>query len=87
MSPLRIVILIILFYLLYRLLFAGRIAAAKRKERKQEESESDILKEDPICGKLVPSRQAEVLVSQGKRYYFCSRKCRDSFRQQQGDNT
>lgn len=87
MSPLRIVILIILFYLLYRLLFAGRIAAAKRKGRKEEESESDILKEDPICGKLVPSRQAEVLVSQGKRYYFCSRKCRDSFRQQQGDNT
>ena len=87
MSPLRIVILIILFYLLYRLLFAGRTAAAKRKGRKQEESESDILKEDPICGKLVPSRQAEVLVSQGKRYYFCSRKCRDSFRQQQGDNT
>ena len=87
MSPLRIVILIILFYLLYRLLFAGRTAAAKRKKRKEEESESDILKEDPICGKLVPSRQAEVLVSQGKRYYFCSRKCRDSFRQQQGDNT
>lgn len=87
MSPLRIVILIILFYLLYRLLFAGRIAAAKRKGQAKEEPESDTLKEDPVCGKLVPSRQAEVLVSQGKRYYFCSRKCRESFRQQQGDNT
>jgi YHS domain-containing protein len=84
-SPLRIVILVILFYLLYRLLFAGRIAAARRKKQEKEEPQVDVLQEDPVCGRLVPSRQAVVLERKGEKHYFCSRECRDSFRQHQGE--
>jgi len=78
-SPFRIVILVILFYLLYRLLFAGRIAAARRKKQEKEEPQADTLQEDPVCGRLVPSRQAVVLERKGEKHYFCSRECRDSF--------
>lgn len=85
MSPLRIVIIVVLLYLLYRLLFAGRIAASRRKKPSGEEPLSDVLREDPVCGKLVPSRQALVWEHKGKTHYFCSRQCRDTFRNQQGD--
>jgi len=89
LNPLRIIILIILVYIGYRLIFGGRKSAeaAKQKGRSQPSDRglSDTLEEDPVCKKLVPSRQAVQLEWRGKKIYFCSRECCNTFRINQGE--
>jgi YHS domain-containing protein len=77
MSPFRLLILIVLFYFLFKLLFGrkrpksglgGRVAA-----------KHDILIEDPVCHTYVPKSQAVSLDQGEKIYYFCSKQCRESF--------
>ena len=80
MTPLRLLILAILFYIGWRLL--------KRSVRhKQTDKESDgrdpglqdVLVEDPVCHVLVPKHQALRLRRDGITYYFCSEQCCDQF--------
>jgi YHS domain-containing protein len=86
---LRIIILIILVYIAYRLIFSGRKSteATKQKGRSQTSDGGlrDTLEEDPVCKKLVPSRQAVQLEWRGKKFYFCSRECCNTFRTNQGE--
>ena len=85
MSPLRLLILAALGYILYRLLFgpkpvspqgAAPPAAAGRPA-------DDLLVEDPICHTYVPQQGAESLVVGGTTYYFCSPECRKKFQSEQ----
>jgi YHS domain-containing protein len=79
---------VILFYIAYRLIFKDRkSSAAARKGRLQPEDIplSDTLEEDPVCKKLVPSRQAVQLEWQGKKHYFCSQECCNTFRTNLGE--
>ena len=90
MSPLRIIILVILFYLAYRLIFSGRKGSAARLKRQAASQPSDLpltdtLEEDPVCKKLVPRQQAVQLQWQGKKLYFCSQECCNTFRTKQGE--
>ncbi|MFH7320034.1 YHS domain-containing protein [Desulfurivibrio sp. D14AmB] len=84
MHPLKIVILLVLFYLLYRLYISGR---KKRLEEKGAEREapaiSDLLVQDPVCGAYVAKGQALVLRDlDGSEHHFCSDKCRHAFIEQ-----
>jgi YHS domain-containing protein len=87
---LRILILIGLFYLLFRLL----INSGKR-ERTVESGPGldpggpaqDILKEDPVCHTLIPARRAITWQDNGKYLYFCSENCRSKYLTSQGDQT
>jgi len=85
MSPVRILILLGLFYLLYRLL----INAGKKEDGGEAAGAgmpaSDVLKEDPVCHVLVPARQATVLNNNGETLYFCSDACRSKYLISQGD--
>ncbi len=83
MSPLRILVLVILFYIGYRLIAGGRKKDSGKVESDKKSRvmpSSDILEEDPICKKLVPRQQAEQLDYNGNVYYFCSKKCCEEFR-------
>ncbi len=89
MSPIRILILAILVYIAYRLIFGGKTAAeGGRKPEKREVKEmpvDDVLEEDPVCGKLVPRKQA-VRYHQGeKTLYFCSEECCGKYKNDQKD--
>jgi YHS domain-containing protein len=83
MGPLRFIILLILFYIGYRLLIGG----LKRKKQTRKENSvvgesatvSDVLVEDPVCHILVPKGQAIHLQHQGKMVYFCSESCCTTF--------
>lgn len=87
MNPLRIFILAVLFYILYRLLFGGR----KRKKvagsasKPQQVAPQDTLVEDPVCHSYVPKRQAIQAVKEGETYYFCSDECCQTFLEEQGE--
>ncbi len=90
MSPLRVIILVILFYIAYRLI-RGKLPSSLtgRKPRTGATPEmpvSDTLEEDPVCKKLVPSRQAVQYEWQGRTIYFCSQECCNTFRSTQGDH-
>ncbi len=84
MNPLRIVILGILFYVLYRLLFGTKKVtrsgpASSDGKKSGREVAQDILVEDPECHTYIPKGQAIALKSKGQTYYFCSSRCRDAF--------
>lgn len=86
MGPLRIVILIILFYILYRLI----VSKPGKRERSRGGNEPfrgtqphDILEEDPVCHLCIPRRQAITVNSGGETFYFCSNACRKRFLEQQ----
>ncbi len=87
MSPLRLVILAILFYIGYRL-FVG--IGKKKFDNKQSDEKysppvSDALVEDPVCHTLVPKRQAIRLQHEKQIYYFCSEACCSRFISEKGE--
>jgi len=79
MHPIRILILAILFYILYRILFGGKKKVATRQNKGTPESLSDTLEEDPICHTYIPRAEAVTLEHNGKTLYFCSAECRDKY--------
>lgn len=89
MSPLRILILVGLFYLLFRLLVgAGKrhqVAGESEAAGSTAGAAQDILMEDPVCRTLIPARQAISWTNNGKTLYFCSEGCRSKFITSQGD--
>lgn len=80
MSPIRILIIAILFYIGYRLIVGG-----KKKKPTREIPKNDVLVEDPVCKKLVPKQQAIVYEAAGETHYFCSKKCCNVYRNQNGE--
>ena len=88
MTPLRLLILGVLFYLAWRLLRAGvsrkKTDVAVDTGAKDEVRPEDVLVEDPVCHVLVPKRQAVRLRREGVTYYFCSEKCCDQFTGESG---
>jgi YHS domain-containing protein len=88
LSPLRIIIIAILVYLAFRLITGGRKSKttdSRQKETPREMPASDILEEDPVCKKLVPRQQAVAFEYRGKKHYFCSKECCDTFRTKRGE--
>ncbi len=88
MTPLRLLILGVLFYLAWRLLRAGvsrkKTDAPGETGANGEVRPEDVLVEDPVCHVLVPKRQAVRLRREGVTYYFCSEKCCDQFTGESG---
>ncbi|MFH7326751.1 YHS domain-containing protein [Desulfurivibrio sp. C05AmB] len=89
MHPLKIVILLVLFYLLYRLYMSGRKKrlAQREQEKQGRPAIDDVLVQDPVCGAYVPRSQALQQRRAGREFFFCSEKCRREFaeRDQQAD--
>lgn len=85
MSPQRLVLLALLFYIAWRLvknLLRNKIKEKARELLQKEEAEQagkttvqDTLVEDPVCHTLIPQHQAIRLHHNGKMYYFCSDSC------------
>jgi len=91
LSPLRIIIIAILIYIAYRLITGGtRKPSSGRGWKNRSAREvpvSDTLEEDPVCKKLVPRRQAIQYEYHGKKLYFCSKECCNTFRSNQGEHS
>ena len=85
MSPVRLFILAILFYIAWRLFNGSTGKKPKNSEQPSDSSDvRDVLMEDPVCHTLVPRGQAIRLRHKGKTYYFCSEKCCDTFTRESG---
>jgi len=86
-TPLRLVIICVLRYILYRLLTGPK----KKQEEVQGNGSAssggavqDVLAEDPVCHTYIPKGQAVQLHHDKKMYYFCSDKCCEMFLKKKG---
>ena len=92
MHPLRIVLLVVLFYILFRLIIgsvrrsAGKASSPRGAGSGRDQSAQDVLMPDPVCGTLIPTRSAFTLKKDGKTLYFCSEGCRRQFTTKQGES-
>jgi YHS domain-containing protein len=86
MSPLKIVILAVLFYVLFRLLFGSKKVDKPASKPVPEElgANNDVLVEDPVCHTYVPRKMALRAVKDGETYFFCSEKCCQIFLENKG---
>ena len=87
MTPMRLVIIGALLYILYRLLVGpgkGKVSGKKSGPASGEGIVQDVLVEDPVCHTLIPRGQAVQLHHDKKMYYFCSQKCCNNFLKQKG---
>jgi YHS domain-containing protein len=86
-TPLRLVIIGLLLYILYRLLIGPKKKQKEARENGPSSSEGavqDILAEDPVCHTYIPKGQAVQLHHDKKMYYFCSDKCCEMFLKKKG---
>ncbi len=84
MTPLRLIVLAVLFYIGYRLIRSMLLDQFEKKtaQDKKETPVQDTLVEDPVCHTLVPKKQAVRLRKGRQTYYFCSEQCCDTFIEQ-----
>ena len=77
----RIIVLLALAYLVYRLLkgwIRGRMIPG-RMNPKEAGRIDDVMIKDPQCGVYFPQRDGVVFKSEGRELLFCSQKCRDRY--------
>ncbi len=86
MNPLRILIIFLLFYLLFRLLIGKSKKGPAKSSGGASLPTQDVLVEDPICKVCVPKKQALTLKDNDKIIYFCSTECREKFIATKGAN-
>ena len=87
MTPLRLVIIGVLLYIVYRLLTGPKKKQQEVQENGPASSEGavqDVLAEDPVCHTYIPKGQAVQLHHDKKMYYFCSDKCCEMFLKKKG---
>ena len=87
MTPLRLLIIGFLLYILYRLLIVPRKKRVHGKKQGAAASGGavqDVLVEDPVCHTFVPKGQAVQLHHDKQMYYFCSNKCCEMFLKKKG---
>ena len=75
---LRLIILIIVIYLLYRLI-KGMFGTKKAMPKKGPTAVIDEMVQDPYCKTYIPRREAVRRVLGGKEILFCSEECGDKY--------
>jgi len=79
----RLLILALLVYILYRVLRLYMGPGRKPGEASMRKSEPggviDEMVRDPLCKTYIPLREAERRVIDGETYFFCSDQCADTF--------
>lgn len=82
---LRIIVLVVLLLVVYRIIKAKSYKnARKRFAALTNESAEVKIFTDPVCGAKVAHKNAHLLVYNGEEYGFCGKKCMRAF--QQGQN-
>ena len=87
MSPLRLAIIGVLLYILFKSLTGPRKRGGYFKKNNPApggDGVQDVLVEDPVCHTYIPKEQAVQLHHDNQMYYFCSDKCCKMFLKQKG---
>ena len=82
-----IAVIVFLFYRFVRVLLrlpGGTKRTSFPRPRAPEKTEEMV--KDPCCGVYVPLSEAKSLTVDGKRYYFCSTECMETYRKEKNLN-
>lgn len=83
----RLLLLLTIGYILYKVLWKGESLRFFKTKRKQDRSYPqkplEEMKKDPICGTYIPENQALKYKAGGETHCFCSEECKTKFRQLQ----
>lgn len=89
MGIVRLIVLFVILYLLYRVTKNLIGSATQKKRIRSEENRNrqpdrlgEELVQDPVCGTFVPISNALKLKNGGKTLYFCSRECLEKYRKE-----
>ena len=74
----RLLILIFLAYLLYRVL-RWVFASTQKLKTSDNGATIDEMVQDPSCQTYIPLRDSQRRFIGGREYFFCSRECADKF--------
>lgn len=74
----RLLILIFLAFLLYRVV-KRYLRLGQKVEQRTEGGPVDEMVQDPSCMTYIPSRTAYRKVIAGKEFFFCSKECAEKF--------
>lgn len=82
----RILILILLVYLGYRVLKSLIGSGGSRREMAETETlpVDDVMVKDPVCETYFPKKDGVKAVVKGETLYFCSETCRDVYLDRMG---
>ena len=77
---LRIVLIGIIIFFLFRLFFKGNLFGfLKRNKKSTSPKPLEEMKKDPICGTFIPQSQALEYKSGDQIHYFCSEECKSKY--------
>ncbi|MBW2091539.1 MAG: YHS domain-containing protein [Deltaproteobacteria bacterium] len=88
MNYLRWLIIVVLFYLIYRVIkglflprspFEDQPASSWPSDEAENNKDASDLVQDPQCGVYLPQAEAIRYNVNGKTLYFCSQKCKREF--------
>lgn len=74
----RIILLAVLAYVLYRLV-KGVFSPRTKIDRRKAGGVIDEMVQDPFCKTYIPRRESVRKVIEGEEYLFCSNECADKF--------
>ena len=74
----RLIILAVLGYVLYRLI-RGFFKPGQKISKTGNGGVIDEMVQDPVCKTYIPLRNAQRRVISGREYFFCSKECADKF--------
>ena len=74
----RLVFIIILLYILFRLV-KSTFGPGDRPLKGKNQGVIDEMVQDPLCNTYIPFRESVRRVINGKELFFCSKECADRF--------
>ena len=80
----RLIILALLLYLLYRVV-KGVLGAGRKGRTRRPDGVIDEMVQDPFCKTYVPLRDAYRRVINGEEHFFCGKACADRFLEESRD--
>lgn len=78
----KLLILILLGFVGYSLV-TNLLRPKRGKDPRKHSVEGETMVEDPQCNTFLPLSDAYKASIKGRTYYFCSKKCRNEFKQNQ----
>ncbi|MCP4215917.1 MAG: YHS domain-containing protein [bacterium] len=77
---LRLLMLAVVGYVLYRVLWKGEGLDFFRSKKKKSTGKAPLkMRKDPVCGTYLPEDQAVMLRRKRDTFYFCSEECKKKF--------
>jgi YHS domain-containing protein len=75
----RIILYALLAYIVYTFIRAFQKLGQKSHSPRQSKRNTGLMVKDEVCNTYLPQEDAIKEIKEGKKYFFCSKECRQKF--------